>query len=454
MANNIVPRPEYPCGSFEDYNERGNHIEDMKISGWTIFNQSGERILISRPGVTDKSSANYHTGFKIIYFHTTSTDFEAKGYTPSRVFSILKCGGDDSKASKMLYDMGYGTKADYKPNLIESNHDPTVITAEEKLKYELLFAPMTEDQLMEYYKNKTNDIYSGFMIKGQRLNYLSGLISVLSGLPGHGKTTFMLNSSVTISNKYEVAYYGLEENRGLLIPKALSIYIGSNSEQQHYPLSEHCKSTIDMYFKTSTLKHLSSDKAAHFKHLKDRFFKEHIDNGRLKILTEKQKLDDMLRSIYYLKAYTDVKIIFVDYIQKLYTENRFHTRAEELAKICHDLEEAADKTGFAMVLGSQFNREVGAKNQVAINKAGGATEIEQTAKQFVSVWDEDAPQNKNDEKPGEAAKPKNQMTIQILKNNFGQTVGMKETLFFDGNTGVIRNNDEVTLALKGKEYLE
>jgi hypothetical protein len=449
MENKIVSRPDYPCGSFDDFNKRGDIIPVMLEEGWTINSDSGDRIMISRPGVTDNASGNYHKELKTTYFHTTSTDFEPKAYSQSQVFAILKCGGDLSKASQMLYDIGYGTQAGAM-NQIEINADPTVFTEEDKLKYEQMFAPMSEEQLMEYYKNKPDDIYSGFMIKGKKINYPSGLISVVNGLPGHGKTTFKLNSFLQVS--HEAAYLGFEENRGILIPKALGIYIGLNIEEKYYPLSEDCKETIDKYFRTGSLEHFDSDHLAHFKQLKDLFFKEHIDNGRLKILAQKQQLDELLRSIYYLKGYTDVKVVFIDYIQKIYTRKSFRSRSEELAKICQDLEEAADKTGFAIVLGSQYNREAGSKSQLAINKTGGATEIEQTCKLYISIWNDDAPQNKNDEDEANDGKPKKQMTIQILKNNFGQTVGMKDSLFFDGNTGVIRNSNERIPLLKGQKY--
>jgi replicative DNA helicase len=95
---------------FEDYNQRGDVIGLLESNGWRVVNQRGDRINLLRPGQTDsKTSGNYHTGLRVLRVFSSSTEFNPdKGYSPSQVFSLLVCSGDDKKAYKELLSQGYG----------------------------------------------------------------------------------------------------------------------------------------------------------------------------------------------------------------------------------------------------------------------------------------------------------------------------------------------------------
>jgi len=95
---------------FEDYNQRGDVIGLLESNGWRVVNQRGDRINLLRPGQTDsKTSGNYHTGLRVLRVFSSSTEFNSdKGYSPSQVFSLLVCNGDDKKAYRELLSQGYG----------------------------------------------------------------------------------------------------------------------------------------------------------------------------------------------------------------------------------------------------------------------------------------------------------------------------------------------------------
>jgi replicative DNA helicase len=100
---------------FEDYNQRGDVIALLESKGWRVVNQIGQRINLLRPGQTDsKTSGNYHTGLRVLRVFSTSTDFnteengEPKGYSPSQVFSLLECKGDNQLTYRRLLELGYG----------------------------------------------------------------------------------------------------------------------------------------------------------------------------------------------------------------------------------------------------------------------------------------------------------------------------------------------------------
>lgn len=95
---------------FEDYNQRGDIVGLLESKGWRVVSQRGERINLLRPGSTDsKTSGNYHTGLKVLRVFSSSTEFDPdKGYSPSQVFSLLECNGDDKLTYRRLLELGYG----------------------------------------------------------------------------------------------------------------------------------------------------------------------------------------------------------------------------------------------------------------------------------------------------------------------------------------------------------
>jgi replicative DNA helicase len=95
---------------FEDYNQRGDVIGLLESNGWRVVNQRGDRINLLRPGQTDsKTSGNFHIGLRVLRVFSSSTEFNPdKGYSPSQVFSLLVCSGDDKKAYRELLAQGYG----------------------------------------------------------------------------------------------------------------------------------------------------------------------------------------------------------------------------------------------------------------------------------------------------------------------------------------------------------
>lgn len=95
---------------FEDYNQRGDIVALLESKGWRVVTQTGERINLLRPGSTDsKTSGNYHTGLRVLRVFSSSTEFNPdKGYSPSQVFSILECNGDNKLTYRRLLELGYG----------------------------------------------------------------------------------------------------------------------------------------------------------------------------------------------------------------------------------------------------------------------------------------------------------------------------------------------------------
>lgn len=93
----------------DDYNQRGDIITILEKYGWSVVKRQSDKILLKRPGqTTSLTSAVYFTETRIFYPHTTSTNFENKGYNNFGVYTLLECGGNYKKAAKNLSEQGYG----------------------------------------------------------------------------------------------------------------------------------------------------------------------------------------------------------------------------------------------------------------------------------------------------------------------------------------------------------
>lgn len=109
----IHEKTEWPgLSPFDDYNSQADVVSLLVSNGWAVVKQSGDRIHLKRPGKTDsETSANYLVSKRLFYVFSSSTCFDAgRAYNPVKVYSILECNGDDSEASKRLYDAGYGDR--------------------------------------------------------------------------------------------------------------------------------------------------------------------------------------------------------------------------------------------------------------------------------------------------------------------------------------------------------
>ena len=111
----VTPEPtrstDYPgLSPFEDYNDRGEVVDLLEKHGWTIVNNTKDRVHLLRPGQTDsKTSGNFHKGLRVLKVFSSSTEFNPdKGYSASQVFSLLECNGDHKLAYRELLRLGYG----------------------------------------------------------------------------------------------------------------------------------------------------------------------------------------------------------------------------------------------------------------------------------------------------------------------------------------------------------
>ena len=101
---------------FDDYNQRGDVLGLLQNNGWKIVSQKGSKTHLLRPGqTTAATSGNFDHEKNWFSVFTTSTEFEPQhAYLPYAVYAVLECGKDFSLASKKLFELGYGERAETK----------------------------------------------------------------------------------------------------------------------------------------------------------------------------------------------------------------------------------------------------------------------------------------------------------------------------------------------------
>jgi len=87
-----------------------------------------------------------------------------------------------------------------------------------------------------------------------------------------------------------------------------------------------------------------------------------------------------------------VAAVFIDYVQKLTTEEERVNRQQEIQKICQTLlSTALDKrAGTSIILGAQVNRNVTSFEELTLDKMREAGDIEQDANLVLGIWNDQA----------------------------------------------------------------
>ena len=302
-------------------------------------------------------------------------------------------------------------------------------------QFAFLLENNTEAKLITKFKNLIPGIETGYPIGERDLIFPGGAITILAGATGHGKTTAMINLSLGAIRKnpnLSVYFFTVEESEEFVEAQFLNICMnkqlndGRNREAIiHY---FHAASTEQ----ADLLKYIKTEMRADFEQNKATYYKEIIDQGRLRIFSPEGDAKDLIEQIKWLKKNTNVGLICIDYIQLLRLQEKSQSsRQEELKEICLQLNACAKQTGLPIVVAAQFNREVQREEDMSPQRIGEAGDIERAGNIIIGMWNRNFDENKH-----------NVISFTVLK---GRRIGIghKSVFSFDGNTGVIKNEEEV-----------
>ncbi len=109
---NKVDESNYVTSPFDDYNKRGDCIQELINNGWKFVFEKGDNIHLKRPGATDsRVSGNFSKKHNKFFVFSTSTIFtELTGYSPVAVYCKLYFNDNWSECAKDLIAKGFGKK--------------------------------------------------------------------------------------------------------------------------------------------------------------------------------------------------------------------------------------------------------------------------------------------------------------------------------------------------------
>jgi replicative DNA helicase len=293
--------------------------------------------------------------------------------------------------------------------------------------------PYTGEKLLEdVLKNTNNGLKTGFTDLDEHITIQPSSLAFIAGRPSHGKTTMMINilkNMLEDKNNEDKAFlfYSYEETRSdILIKIILSVadeglnqelmdanVEGTNLRQRalnnlkNHPLCvrENAEGKISGL-------NLELEKAYNK-------VNSWIKEGRLEILTPKSSVESLSTAIFerctaFQKeeetnkdnnqeerleeeakqrgVKKKVAAVFIDYVQKLTTEEERANRQQEIQRICQTLLwTALDKrVETSIILGAQVNRNVTSFEELTLDKMREAGDIEQDANLVLGIWNNQA----------------------------------------------------------------
>ena len=294
-----------------------------------------------------------------------------------------------------------------------------------------ILEPYTSELLYTELRDRKDGYKTGWSNLDKYSTIPTEAITIIAGRPSHGKTTVMLNMLYNLIKQYpEESFYmfSYEETRASLALKLITLIAGVEIDQYHN------SSKIEEYFKTGRLdakyaKGLSETEA------KDRLDKaraeydELINSGRLWIIDEPLQVSDLTTTIDSLKGKAGA--IFIDYIQKIKSKYNVQSRQVEIQKISGDLLDSAKRSGVALVLGAQLNRdgETTSISQIKIDQLRESGDIEQDAHLVIALYNQERGAHDRDETDRRAS-AQTVIDLKILKNRSGAT-NVYTSLTFD-----------------------
>lgn len=292
--------------------------------------------------------------------------------------------------------------------------------------------PYTCEKLLEeVLKNTNHGLKTGFKDLDEDITIQPSSLVFIAGRPSHGKTTMMLNilkNMLEDENNKDKAFlfYSYEETRSDILIKII-ISVAENGLNQELKKAEVEGTNLRQRALNNLKKHplcVKENAEGKISGLNSKLEKAYnkvnswIKEGRLEILTAKSNVESVSTAIFERctafkeKEFNEdnnqaeqieeqakevqnkkkVAAVFIDYVQKLTTEEDAHNRQQEIQKICQTLlSTALDKrVSTSIILGAQVNRNVTSFEELTLDKMREAGDIEQDANIVLGIWNDQA----------------------------------------------------------------
>jgi DNA primase catalytic core len=302
---------------------------------------------------------------------------------------------------------------------------------------DLLPPPMNFNTLLDEIATLPPAYKTGYSSLDKFVGFTPGAITLIAGRPSHGKTTFMFNLLLEMSKFYKEEkfyFFTYEEPVKNISIKLLNRLIATDLSQ-YYSQVKDLKPTNYEFLK-SYIKARRTDIQAVEEGKRE--LQQLIDSQRITIIDKNYSVEELYNLILYLNKKERIGGVFIDYIQRMRTDNKTQDKRTEIAHISHQVLQIAKDSGLPLILGAQLNRDAKAKPTLENLKEAG--NLEEDANTVLSVYNESREKDENSE--GESLKGTREVELEIkaLKNREGEP-NQTATLIFDKYTGLIKEKD-------------
>lgn len=251
----------------------------------------------------------------------------------------------------------------------------------------------TAADMLDTLKSKQVGIPTGYMFKGERkeveLELPTAALTYICAPTSQGKSRFLQNLALNLAadgNAGEVLYISLEEDSAAVVERFINLY---NAEELN--AAGNNSALIRSYFSTGSTQYIKGDKVEHFKQSAQELLSL-IEQGKLRIISRNDSPNiaysqELAGAITYIAKSTNLKAVFIDYVQLIYSKGNKGSRKEELMEICNTLMEISVKTGLPIVLAAQLNREAVSPLDMSVQHIADASNIEHSANMVLLLWD-------------------------------------------------------------------
>lgn len=270
--------------------------------------------------------------------------------------------------------------------------------------------PLTWGKYVQTVKNNPIGLKTGFSSLDKYVTIQPSSLVFIAGRPSHGKTTMMLNilrNMIRDNPDKAFLFYSYEEEEKTILSKIILLNTKFNEKiekevKEKYPNKSYLESV-----ELEIGKYDGTDRMVEAIYQSKTEVEKWIYEKRLQILNRKPSVESLtgaiiercmacsnsLKSKYNeQEQQTDVKkevaAVFIDYVQKLTTEEERVNRQQEIQRICHILSRTTQdkRVKAAFILGSQVNRDTKSSDTFNLHNMKDAGNIEEDANLVLGVW--------------------------------------------------------------------
>ena len=302
----------------------------------------------------------------------------------------------------------------------------------------LLPPPMSFTTLLDEIATLPPAYKTGYSSLDSFIGFTPGAITLIAGRPSHGKTTFMFNLLLQMSNLYQdesFYFFTYEEPVKNISVKLLNRLIDTDLSGYFRDIKDLPKPTnyefIKAYIRArrTDIGQIEEGK---------RLLQELIDSQRITVIDRNYSVEQLSSLIAYLNKRERIGALFIDYIQRMNTERRTQDKRTEIAHISDSVLQIAKDSGLPIILGAQLNRATDTKGgKPKLENLKEAGNLEEDANTVISVYCRAREEEETESGEQSSKQREVELEIKTLKNREGE-VNTTETLNWDRWNGVIK----------------